>query len=121
MKFLLCFVAIEVTLTTFPALAAMSEQDAIGHLIRFVETSSCTFIRNGSEYDSRDAVDHIKRKYSYFQRKIHTAEDFIALAATKSEFSGKPYVVRCGKRDEMPTADWLGAELRNFRSIENKN
>ena len=83
------------------------EQDAINHLIRFVETSSCTFLRNGSEYDSRKAADHIKQKYNYFGRRIHTADDFIAFAATKSELSGRPYLVRCGEGDEIPAAKWL--------------
>jgi Family of unknown function (DUF5329) len=39
-------------------------------------------------------MNYIKKKYDYFKTQIHTAEDFIALAATKSELSGRPYLVR---------------------------
>ena len=91
------------------------EQDAIHHLLQFVETSSCTFLRNGVEYDSKSAVNHIKQKYDYFKNQIRTAEDFIALAATKSELSGRPYFVRCGKAKEIPTASWLHEELQEYR------
>jgi len=121
MKSLIFLLAFEFCLPSLPALAGTAEQDAISHLLRFVETSSCTFIRNGSEYDSREAVDHIKKKYNYFKRAIYTAEDFIALTATKSELSGNPYLVRCGKGEEMPSANWLRGELQNFRSGDIKN
>ena len=95
--------------------AETPEQDAINHLLQFVETSRCTFLRNGAEYDSKSAVNHIKEKYDYFKSQIHTAEDFIALAATKSELSGRLYFVRCEKGKEMPTANWLHEELQDYR------
>ena len=80
-----------VLLASFAIGADAPEQDAINHLLKFVETSRCTFLRNGVEYDSKSAVNHIKEKYDYFKSQIYTAEDFIALAATKSELSGGPY------------------------------
>jgi hypothetical protein len=104
-----------VLLASFVMGAETPEQDAINHLLQFVETSGCTFIRNGVKYDSKSAVHHIKEKYDYFKSQIHTAEDFIALAATKSELSGKLYFVRCEKGKEMPTANWLHEELQDYR------
>jgi hypothetical protein len=104
-----------VLLASFAIGAETPEQDAINHLLQFVETSRCTFLRNGVEYDSKGAVNHIKEKYDYFKRQIHTAEDFIALAATKSELSGRPYFVRCEKGKEMPAANWLHEELQDYR------
>src|SRR5215475_8814227 len=104
-----------VLLASFAMGAETLEQDAINHLLQFVETSRCTFLRNGVEYDSKSAVNHIKEKYDYFKRQIHTAEDFIALAATKSELSGRPYFVRCEKAKEVPTATWLHEELQQYR------
>jgi hypothetical protein len=111
-KRLLCSITIAVFFVSSAGAAEIAAQDAINHLLTFVETSRCTFKRNGVEYDSREAADHIKKKYNYFKGEIHTAEDFIALAATKSELSGKPYWVRCGKGKEMRTADWLREELQ---------
>jgi len=94
--------------------AEAPEQDAINHQLQFVETSRCTFLRNGVEYNSKSAVNHIKEKYDYFKNQIRTAEDFIALAATKSELSGRPYFVRCEKAKEVPTATWLHEELHEY-------
>ncbi len=98
---------------TSPAMAhSMSEE--INHLLDFIAASSCAFIRNGVSYDGERAVAHIKDKYDYYRSDIHSAEDFIALAASKSMMSGRPYLVQCGG-DPMPAADWLKKELAAFR------
>jgi hypothetical protein len=81
----------------------------------FVANSDCAFIRNGSSYNSKEAAAHIKAKYDYFQNEIKTAEDFIRLAGSKSQFSGRPYLVRTKYGTEMETADWLGEELKEYR------
>jgi len=65
--------------------------ETIGHLLDYVANSDCAFLRNGSSYNSKEAAAHIKVKYDYFQKEIKTAEDFIRLAASKSEFSGRPW------------------------------
>jgi len=86
----------------------------IDHLFNFIAASPCAFIRNGVSYEGKAAVDHINDKYDYYRDDIHSAEDFIALAATKSELTGKPYLVQCDA-DTMPAADWLTKELATFR------
>ena len=92
--------------------------DEIAHLIDFVRRSSCTFIRNGSEYRGGDAADHIQAKYEHFKDEIHTVEDFIDRAASKSLMSGEPYEVRCAGK-MMPAADWIRAEDAVYRSKQN--
>ena len=82
-------------------------QDEITHLIDFVRHSSCTFIRNGTEYNGPDAADHVQAKYDYYKADIKTAEDFIERAASKSMLSGKPYEVRCADGKTIPAADWI--------------
>ena len=100
-------------LMSAPTVAAdMSEE--IDHLLNFIAASPCVFIRNGVAYDGAQAVGHIRDKYDHYRDDIHSAEDFIALAATKSAMSGKPYLVRCDGA-EMPAADWLTQELSAFR------
>jgi len=112
----LCPLVGAVLLASLAAIGAEApEQDEINHLLQFVETSRCTFLRNGVEYNSKSAMNHIKEKYDYFKNQIRTAEDFIALAATKSELSGRPYFVRCEKAKEVPTATWLHEELQQYR------
>ena len=96
-----------------PRLAASPEAE-IDHLLTFIAGSPCAFIRNGVAYDGPQAVDHIKDKYEHYRADIRSAEDFIALAASKSAVSGKPYLVQC-EAAEMSAAEWLTQELSAFR------
>ena len=86
----------------------------IDHLLQYIETSGCTFHRNGNIHDSRDAGEHIRKKYAHTKRRIKTSEDFIRYAATKSSVSGRPYHVTCDGI-KMKTAEWLADELARFR------
>jgi uncharacterized protein DUF5329 len=99
------------------ALAASdgSAKDEIDHLLSYVAASSCTFVRNGSEYPAQKARDHLVDKYRFAGSRIATAEQFIDYLATKSSLSGRPYHVHCGKSDEE-SGPWLNAELRRYRS-----
>lgn len=107
--FLICAVAFN----TSHAFA--DTESEINHLLNYVETSPCTFIRNGSTHNGPDARDHIVKKYNYFKDRISTAEQFIEYAATKSTMSGKKYKVRCDDNEYM-TAQWLIDELHKFRN-----
>jgi hypothetical protein len=99
-------------------LAAWADTAAeIDHLLGFIASSPCRFVRNGEEYDAADARAHIARKYNYAKRWIQTAEQFIEYTATKSSTSGQSYRVICPGRDE-PSADWLMRELVRFREAE---
>jgi hypothetical protein len=103
------------------ARAAATHEDlneTIGYLLDFVANSESTFIRNGTLYPPKTAVQHIQDKYNYFRNDIKTPEDFIRLAATKSEFSGRPYLVRTKDGKEMKTADWLGKALNDHRASQ---
>ena len=87
----------------------------IEHLLQYIDTSDCSFIRNGKSHDSTDAGAHIRKKYDYVKGRIKTTEDFIRYAATKSSMSGRPYQVICNN-EKMATAEWLTRELARFRS-----
>ena len=111
MMFLLCYGVMSPVL----GLDVKTERE-INHLLTFVHNSECTFFRNGSWHSSTEAAEHIKGKYGYVLKRgrIKSAEDFIALAASKSSISGKAYKVRCGEQ-ELTSASWLGEELRLYR------
>jgi hypothetical protein len=89
-------------------------KDEIDHLLQYVAASSCTFVRNGSEYPADKAREHLADKYRFVGNRISTAEDFIAYLATKSSLSGEPYHVHCGKNDALSGA-WLTTELNRYR------
>lgn len=89
-------------------------KDEIDHLLQYVGDSSCTFVRNGSEYPAAKARDHLASKYRFVGSRISSAEDFIRYLATQSSMSGEPYHVKCGSID-APSGAWLTAELNRYR------
>lgn len=98
----------------------LNYQAEIEHLLKYVQTTSCKYIRNGDEHDGRNAAKHIENKYDYFQDEIHTAEDFIRLSATKSTMSGKKYYIQCKGMDKIESAQWLLKELNRYRKKKTK-
>lgn len=88
---------------------------AVEYLIRYVAGADCTFIRNGQSYDAHKAAEHLRSKYNYFKAQIQTPEDFIRLAGTKSELSGKPYLVQTRGR-VFTSAEWLTGILAEYRT-----
>ena len=94
---------------------AAGTTEEISSLLHFIEQSECTFIRNGKQYDTLEARQHIEKKYNYFKERITTAEDFIQYSAARSSITGKPYRVLC-KGVSMNSSDWLNAELDRIRT-----
>ncbi len=88
----------------------------VDHLLAYVESSGCTFIRNGDQHTAADSVSHILKKYDYYRDDIKSTEDFIRYSATKSILSGKYYTVSCAGEATINTSDWLLSELERFRA-----
>ncbi|WP_374087291.1 DUF5329 family protein [Methylomicrobium lacus] len=100
----------------FTATAQALTADAeIDHLLKFVEGTQCRYERNGEMHSGKEAAEHIQKKYAHFKDEIATAEDFIALSATKSELSGKKYRVYCGDKKAQDSDRWLLEELKRYR------
>jgi hypothetical protein len=93
-------------------------QDEVAHLLGYLSHSGCEFNRNGSWYGPAKAVDHLTQKYQYLRERglVTSAEDFIALAASESSMSGKPYQVRCAGNPPVLSSEWLRAELTRHRA-----
>lgn len=100
----------------FTLSASASTQSEIAHLIEYVKTTDCTYERNGDMHNGEEAVEHIQRKYDYFEDDIETAEDFIKYSATKSTFSGKEYKIHCAGVETVSSKSWLLVELEKYRS-----
>jgi len=117
-QFLAMFMGILLAMTWASALAAPPAvtQKEINHLLDFVQKSSCTYNRNGSAHKGAEARKHIERKLNYYWDDILTTEDFIKLAATKSELSGKVYTVKCPNQTEESSNAWLTGELMKYRT-----
>lgn len=91
-------------------------QNEINHLLAFVKNTQCTYERNGKSHTGVEAVEHIMKKYKYFQDDIVTTEDFIEYAATKSKMSGKHYLVHCPSEPTIKSSDWILTELAHYRA-----
>jgi len=90
----------------------------IQHLLGYIEGCGCEFCRNGTWYqDTKVVRRHVELKYGYFMKKgqIKSTKDFIIWSASKSELSGKPYLVRCGEGSPLLLAQWLSDELERYR------
>jgi hypothetical protein len=101
--------------------ASSESKKEIEHLKQYINNSACVFTRNGVSYKGSEAVLHIIRKEEYFKDKIFTAEDFVRLAATKSEVSGKNYTVSCIQGGVENLGEWFLKELIYYRAQKNSN
>jgi len=97
------------------ALAGEDTNKTVTYLIDYVAKSDLTFVRNGQDSTAKQAAEHMRQKWAYFSKKIKTPEDFILLAATKSELSGKLYLVRLKDGKESPAGEWLSKVLAEYR------
>jgi hypothetical protein len=97
------------------ALAGEDTNKTITYLLDYVGRSDLTFVRNGQDSTGKQAAEHMRQKWAYFTNKIKTPEDFILLAATKSELSGKLYLVRLKDGKESPAGEWLAKVLAEYR------
>jgi hypothetical protein len=91
-------------------------QKSIEALLVKVEKSPCTFIRNGSNHTGKEAAAHMRRKYNYYRKEIHTTRDFIEKCGTKSELSGKLYYVQCAGGPRVRCDEWLAGLLKESSS-----
>ena len=83
-----------------------------------LQSSGCSFNRNGSWYEASEARAHLARKLEYLEDRnlVQTTEQFIARAATGSSMSGKPYLVRCGSAPPVESRAWLTQQLKALRA-----
>ena len=90
----------------------------IGQLLDRIESSNCSFGRNGSWHPPAEARKHLQMKIDYMVKRnmLGSTEEFISKAATASSISGQAYQIRCGGAEPMPSAVWLTAELKRIRA-----
>jgi hypothetical protein len=93
-------------------------QVEVNYLLSYIETSGCSFYRNGSWYDGARARAHLQTKYDYLAGRnlVGSADEFIDKGASKSSFSGKPYKIRCATATEVESGLWFHEVLARFRA-----
>lgn len=99
-----------------PLMADEPVDQSIEFLLKYTASSQRTFIRNGQEYGAEKAVQLMRHKYEANKKDIHSPEDFIRLAATKSSTTGLPYQVKLADGKTIACAQWLGEALAAHRA-----
>jgi len=90
----------------------------INYLLTTMGSTDCTFIRNGKEYDAKDAEAHLRMKHKRGQRYASTSEDFIENLASQSSMSKKPYYIACEGKEKVESGAWLMQLLVEYRAGE---
>ncbi len=83
------------------------ERQRIEALLRHLEASSVVFMREGAEYDGKEAAAHLRGKYAPTQDEIQTLEQFIQEIGSRSSTTGRPYQVKVPNGAIMPADAWL--------------
>lgn len=94
--------------------SADKTEASIKWLLWRVETAKVTFIRNGKASSGKTAARHMRRKFKNFRSDINTVDDFIRLTGTRSEVTGKPYLVETAPGRRMPSNVWLAEQLKEM-------
>jgi len=94
-----------------------TEKQKIEALIKQVgDLKDAKFVRNGSTYEPATAVRFLRGKWDANKAEVKTVRDFIDKVATKSGTSGKPYLMRFNDGKDIPSRDFLLAELKKIES-----
>ena len=88
----------------------------VNYLINAVSDSGCNFMRNDKKHTASEAVDHLQMKAKRGKRYYDTADEFIDRIASKSSWSGKPYMIQCAGKPAVAAADWFSRILVDFRA-----
>ncbi len=115
---LTCLLSLSCQAGELPAAAKLEVQS----LLQRLAESGCQFNRNGSWYTAAEAKAHLSRKLDYvIDKKLAiSAEEFIAVAASKSSMSGQAYQVKCQSAPAVPSAVWLTTNLKEQRAKSSK-
>ena len=93
------------------------ERKKIDFLISSVDNlKGAKFIRNGAEYDGKEAAEHLRMKLQKAGGKVQTADDFIRLCASKSFISGKPYMIKSSDWKTVKSEEYYREKLKEYNS-----
>ena len=125
------FAASAVLATALTLLSSMASAGSLSAPVKLeiesaltaLKTSGCQFNRNGAWYSSDEAHAHLTKKLKYLTDKdlVHSAEEFVALGASTSSASGKPYQVRCGKAPAVESRAWMQEQLTVLRAVKRRS
>ncbi|GAB7141227.1 hypothetical protein RsTz2092_11930 [Deferribacterales bacterium RsTz2092] len=86
--------------------------DSSGEIERLLQAmksipTGSVFIRNGKEYNPKEAVEHLRGKLARAGDRVKTTEDFIERIASRSSISGKDYLIKFPDGTTITTSRFL--------------
>lgn len=113
---LLVWLLVGIALVASVHARTLSEAEKIEHLLRAVETMQARFVRNETEYEAKQAADHLRLKLNKAGSRIKTVEDFIAYCGTRSWMSGETYKIKFADGRVVESEVYLREKLRELES-----
>ena len=96
----------------------MSEKEKIDALIQVVESrGDLKFIRLGEAHSGPEAARVLRTKLFYAGSRVKTVDEFIEHIASAT-LSGSTYFVRFPNGKQIPSAEFLRAELKRLTQAE---
>jgi hypothetical protein len=93
------------------------EKKKIEFLMSSVENlKGAYFVRNGTEYDGKEAAEHLRMKLQSDAGMVQTADDFIRLCASRSYISGEPYLIRLPDGKTIKSEQYFREKLKEYNS-----
>ena len=92
----------------------LSEVEKIEQLIRSVEAMPARFIRNGTEYEAKQAADRLRFKLSKAGSYVKTAQDFITYCGSQSSMSGEKYKIKFTDGRVIESEQYLRSKLKEL-------
>lgn len=118
MKWLLALAGLFSVTLVHASPAVTVEIDALLGYVK--QLDGAVFIRNGTEHPPAAAEARLRMKWEKQAGKIKSAEDFIALCATKSSMSGERYRIRLKDGAVRDSAELLREELARRRTASQR-
>ena len=110
-------ITLAIPVATHAQTLSSAERQKIEALIKYVgDLKDTKFIRNGSSYEVSTAVRFLRGKWESNDAQVKTARDFIDKVASFSGTSGRPYLIRFKDGKEIPSREFLAAELQKIES-----
>jgi hypothetical protein len=93
------------------------ETNKINYLINSIEAlDGAKFTRNGTEYNGKEAAEHLRYKLKKAGNRVKSAEDFITMCGSKSYISGRPYMIKLSDGKTIPSEEYLRTKLKEYNS-----
>jgi len=93
------------------------EKQKIEALIKHLgDLKEANFVRNGTAYEPATAVRFLRGKWNANSADVKSARDFIDKVASSSGTTGKPYLLRFKDGNEIPSRQFLLAELKKIET-----